>query len=326
MKPVPGVLLISAVFAVVCGPALAQTIISAKSGMIHYVEGRVALDGKQVEPKFGEFPQMKENSVLRTEAGRAEVLLSPGVFLRMGENGGLRLISDRLVDTRLELLSGSILIECAQILKGNNLTVAFRDASISLKEDGLYRIDAEPGELRVYDGAAVVESAGQILTVKRGKALALDGSLVARKFDPKVGDSLYRWTKRRADYIAMANISSAKALHEAGRVWTVSDWLWNPYFGMFTYIPRRGAWMSPYGYRYYSPREVYVVYAPPPRPAMTGWDPTPRYNSSLGYSTVGPTSSGTSGTVASSAPPTASSSASSAPISRGTGSAGGRSR
>ena len=32
---------------------LGQSVISARSGMIHYTEGRVLLDGKQVEPKFG---------------------------------------------------------------------------------------------------------------------------------------------------------------------------------------------------------------------------------------------------------------------------------
>lgn len=326
MKTVRWALPVAAAIGLVAGTARAQNVISAKSGTIHYVEGRVLLDGKQVEPKFGSFPQIHEKGVLRTEAGRAEVLLSPGVFLRIGENSEMRLISDRLTDTRLELVSGSALIECAEILKGNTITVVHNETSVSLRDDGLYRIDTDPAELRVYDGQAVVESGGQILTVKGGKAASLNGALLVRKFDTKTGDSLHRWAKRRAEYIAMANMSSAKQIHDRDLSWRRSGWYWNPYFGMFTYIPYRGAWASPFGYRYYSPREVYVVYAPLPQPAMTAWDPTPRHNANLGYATIAPTPSGSSGTVASSAPPTTSSGANSAPIPRESGSAGGRSR
>jgi hypothetical protein len=53
--------------------AFAQTVISAHSGLIHYVEGRVLLDGKPVEVKITNFPEVKENMELRTEDGRAGV-------------------------------------------------------------------------------------------------------------------------------------------------------------------------------------------------------------------------------------------------------------
>jgi len=349
MKRLPGVLALPAALALLSFPARSQNVISAKSGLIHYVEGRVLLDGEPVEPKPGRFSQMRESSVLRTEAGRAEVLISPGtstalkdafwrrgpwlaqsspagVFLRVGENTELRMLSGRIADTRLELLSGSILIECAEMLKDNSLTVSFRGTAISIREDGLYRIDADPPELRVYNGRAVVEAGGQVLTVKGGRALALDRALAMRKFDSKGGDALYRWGKRRSEYIAMANLSSAKYLHDAGIGWRSGGWCWNPYFGMFTFVPRRGVWYSPFGYRYFSPREVYVVYEPPRRAVMNAWDSTPRYNPNLGYATIAPTPSGHSGTVASSAPPTTASGSQSAPLPRDSGSAGGRSR
>ena len=81
--------------------ALAQSVISARSGLIHYVEGQVYLGDQPVETKFGSFPEVKENGQLRTEDGRAEVLLTPGVFLRLGENSSFRMVTNRLiVDTR----------------------------------------------------------------------------------------------------------------------------------------------------------------------------------------------------------------------------------
>src|SRR5690242_11182530 len=74
------------------GAARAQSVISARSGLIHYVEGRVLLDGKPVEVKITNFPEVKESMELRSEDGRAEVLLNPGVFLRLAENSAVRMV------------------------------------------------------------------------------------------------------------------------------------------------------------------------------------------------------------------------------------------
>src|SRR4051812_26510419 len=92
-------------------PTFAQSVISAHSGLIHYAEGRVLLDGKQVEVKITAFPEIKEQMQLRSEDGRAEVLLNPGVFLRMGENTAIRMLSNKLSDSKVEFVSGSAVVE-----------------------------------------------------------------------------------------------------------------------------------------------------------------------------------------------------------------------
>jgi hypothetical protein len=327
MKNQARFLLVVLALGALAGFAFAQSMISAKSGLIHYVEGRVLLDGQTVEQKFGNFPQMKENAQLRTEEGRAEVLLTPGVFLRVGENSAFRMVSNQLADTRLEGLGGSLLLECAELLKDNAITLLYKDASISLRKQGLYRLDTEPPQLRVYDGEALVEQGGQSLVLKKGKLLAFNGLFVAERFNPNVGDVLYRWAKRRAEYVAMANVSAAKSIRDSGSRWQISGWRWNPYFGMFTYVPWRGAYNSFWGYRYWSPRTVYVVYAPPIQVSGGGWDAGRSYNPNLGYSTMSHTSAGTSGTLASSSSaPTTTSSAPAASIPRESSSAGGRGR
>ncbi len=64
-------------------------------------------------------------------------------------------------------------------------------------------------------------------------------------------------------------------------------WLWNPYFGMFTYVPYRGVMYSPYGYAYWSPRTVMRVYETPRQePSMAGGGGGSTYNSALGYNTA----------------------------------------
>ena len=104
--------------------------ISARSGLIHYVEGQVYLGDQPVETKFGNFPEVKENQQLRTEEGRAEVLLTPGVFLRLGENSSFRMITNRLIDTRLELLSGHGDHRSGRHRQGQLRTVVYKDATV----------------------------------------------------------------------------------------------------------------------------------------------------------------------------------------------------
>src|ERR1700686_1161610 len=79
--------------------AWAQSVISAHSGVIHYVEGDVTIDGAAVHPKFAEFPDVKSGQSLATGEGRVELLLTPGVFLRLTDNSSVRMISNVLADT-----------------------------------------------------------------------------------------------------------------------------------------------------------------------------------------------------------------------------------
>jgi len=274
--------------ALAAGIGYAQQVISAKSGLVHYAEGQVLLDGQSVEPKFGEFPEVKENKLLRTEAGRAEVLLTPGVLLRLAEDTSVRMVSNRLADTRLEFLEGDIMVEAVELLRDNAVTFAYRDATVELRKNGLYRLQSEPSRLRVYSGEALVIMGGEQVRVKGSRELLFGGVLAAEKFNNKLGDPFYRWGSRRSEAIALANLSASKSLWDQwGRSYHLSSsmWHWNPYFGMFTFIPYRGIFRSPFGFSYWSPREVYQVYEPPRRQAPSFGDVGgPRYGSGLGAS------------------------------------------
>jgi len=60
--------------------AHAQYLVNAPVGMIYFTEGEVYLNTPPVKAPP---PVMTNGQVLRTGSGRAEVLLAPGVFLRM---------------------------------------------------------------------------------------------------------------------------------------------------------------------------------------------------------------------------------------------------
>ena len=247
--------------------AFGQSVISAHSGLIHYVEGIVLLDSQPVEVKIATFPDMKENMELRTEDGRAEVLLNPGAFLRLGENTAVRMVSNKLSDSRIELLSGSAVVEADSSAESQGeeiVTILYKGAATHIRKGGIYRFDTEPAQLRVYSGEAEVVAAGNSLILKSAKMISLDSPLAVEKFDAKDTDALSRWSRRRAEYISMANVSAAKYVNDSGDTWRRGDWFYNRYFGMVTFLPGGGVSHSPYGYDYYSPAAVYSsVYRPP---------------------------------------------------------------
>jgi hypothetical protein len=248
--------------------AWGQSVISAHSGVIHYIEGQVTLDGAAIHPKLTEFPDIKPDQVLATEDGRAEILLTPGVFLRLPENSSARMISNSLADTRIEIVSGSALIEVGQLLRNNAITIQAHGVEIGLPKQGLYRIDADPARLRVYDGEARVTASASGIGVKRGREVALDApALEARNFDVKSTDAFYRWSARRSEYVAAANVIAAKTASNSGyssgfASGGYGSWAWNPWVGMFTYLPASGIYWSPFGSRFYSPAVINYVYIP----------------------------------------------------------------
>jgi hypothetical protein len=251
---------VTASAAVAISVASAQTVISAKSGLIHYVEGRAYLGDQQIESKFGEFPDLKENAQLRTEEGRAEVLLTPGVFLRVGDNTAIRMVTNRLIDTRVEFLSGSALVEADELLKDNGVTIVYKDYAIQLEKKGMYRFDSDPPAVRVYDGQAMVLFNGKSEEIKTNHMLEMNGELKIARFDKdKSTDELYLWSRDRSQYLAMANVAAAQSLNNSGTYYGAgnSSWAWNPFFGMYTFIPMSGTYYNPFGWAFYSPYSVY---------------------------------------------------------------------
>ena len=282
----------------VCSTAFAQSAISVRSGMVHYSEGSVTIGHELLDQKFGHFPDLKEGQVLTTTEGRAEILLTPGVFLRVAENSSVKMISSRLIDTRVELLAGTILVESAelQMPKDNAVTFIYKDTTVEIHKKTLIRLDASEDKLRTYDGEVTVTKAGETMTLKEGKQTLLAGVLSPEKFDTKVGDSFYRWASRRAGTLAVANLAAAKTLHDNDTRWLSGGWMFNPMLGSATYIPGRGYYSSPFGFNFYSPMYVNRIYdnvlqvnngaGYGQNNGFSGGMTSPQVNPNLGYETM----------------------------------------
>jgi hypothetical protein len=240
-------------------PAAAAS--SAIPGTLNYVEGQVAVAGQTVTSHSVGSLQMQPNQVLETGQGRAEVLLTPGVFLRVGANSSVRLVSPSLADTRVEVLRGQAIVEAAELFKDNNLWVMMDGASTRLVKQGLYAFNAESRLVQVFDGQASVEQGGRHKDLGKGRELALNGNWKVAHFDPKaqaVEDPLYAWSNLRSEYEAEASMQSARNVFVGGGAyWDGPGWYWNPYWDMYGFIPGDGIWYSPFGWPFYSPWVAY---------------------------------------------------------------------
>lgn len=253
------------------GSALGQYVVSAKSGLVHYTEGQVFL-GEAINPKPGEYPEIKEGQHLTTKMGRAEVLLQPGVFLRLAENSDIAMVSNRLTDTKVEVVAGSVILEVGEITKESSVELLVAGKVLEIRKAGVFRVNMDnPPLVRVYDGELAVIDASGPIKVKDGKQLLLTSVPAVEKFAKDDSDAFLRWVGRRSGYMAMANISAASHMRENNISWTGGSWYYNTMFGMYTYVPFNGRYRNYWNNSYYSPRTV-VVFQPTAPPSLANSD------------------------------------------------------
>jgi hypothetical protein len=234
---------------------------SAVPGTLNYVEGEVAVGGQPVNSQSIGSVQLQQNQVIETSQGRAEILLTPGVFLRLGDNSSLRLLSPNLTNTSVQLLKGQAIVEVTELFKDNRLSVLLDNASTQLQKQGLYAFDANAGRVRVFDGKARVFANDRQIELNKSHEVLLAGKFKARHFDAKTAatqDQLYAWSNLRSEYEAEASMQSARNIFVGGGpYWYGPGWYWNPYWDMYGFIPGDGIWYSPFGWPYYSPYMAY---------------------------------------------------------------------
>jgi hypothetical protein len=178
----------------------AQSIIPSKAGLVSYAD-EAYVDDRLVEISSTRFFVLNRNAVLRTGAGRAEVLLGPCAAMWIDENSSFRIISNVLSDTRVEALSGSVVVATGQMIKGTKVTVLLKTSVAPLDPKGAYRFDAEPARIKVLAGRTTAQWANRAIAVTAGRLLPLDATEQIGKFDKRSTDALEKWSKWRAAYL-----------------------------------------------------------------------------------------------------------------------------
>jgi FecR protein len=249
----------------------------APPGTINYVEGHVTLGTHTLNMKSVGSAVLGTHESLTTGNGRAEILLTPGVFLRVADDSSITMVSPGLADTEVQLTRGRAMVEVAEIHDENNLLIDQDGARTRLLKKGLYDFDADRGQVRTFDGEATVQLNDRQVKVKGGHELNLNGPLKAQKFDKKnYEDSFYRWASLRSRYLSEANAEVARSYVNGGSGWLGAGWYWDPWFGGYTFVPGYGVFASPFGWSYYSPWWAYggptFFYTPGVRHFNRGFD------------------------------------------------------
>jgi hypothetical protein len=227
---------------------------SAVPGTLNYVEGSVSMGGETLDSKSIGSVVLKPGQSLTTGSGKAEILLTPGVFL------------PGLTDTEVRVERGHAMVEVEELHPENDIRVTVDGAAARILKTGLYDFNSDTGSMRVYDGQALVKDGDREVKVKGGRELdfAANGPLKTQKFDRKADEEgdLYRWSSLRSGYVAEANVDAAGIYATSGwgpwgPGWWGAGWYWDPWFAGYTFIPGDGIFYSPFGWGFYSPWYVY---------------------------------------------------------------------
>lgn len=223
----------------------------AVPGTLNYVEGSAQLNGQPVGQNAVGSATLAKGQTITTTDGHAEVLLTPGVFFRLGQNSAAEMVSPNLTDTAVRLERGRAAIEVDQLFKQNDIHIVENNVPVQLVKPGLYEFNADNGTVKVFDGqAAVSKGDGHWTLVKGGHQLNLaegPGQKPA-KFDKDQAENtgLYRWSSLRSDYLAQANNQMAAQYGEG----YAPGWYWDPWTIDYTFLGPY-AFESPFGWGFY---------------------------------------------------------------------------
>ncbi len=238
----------------VCAAADQQNV--ARPGALNYVEGQVTLGSQPLDSHSIGKIELDPGQTLTTQNGKAELLLTPGVFVRLGQSSAATMISSGLTNTQMSLDRGEAFVEVAEIHPENSLRILQDGITTQLLKMGLYNFNADLHLVRVLDGEAIVDDGERAVKVKSGHMVDLSAEpLKVQKFDKKEteAEDLYHWTSLRSSYLAEANAEFAPKYMFGGFGWFGDGWYWDPWFDAYTFLPGDGVFYSPFGWGFYSP-------------------------------------------------------------------------
>ncbi|MGP8260386.1 MAG: hypothetical protein ACLQM6_10590 [Acidobacteriaceae bacterium] len=242
--------------------AFAQNTNNARPGTINYVEGQATVNGQTLTSQSAGNAEIAQGQTVATNNGKVEMLLTPGVFLRLGENSAVTMVSPNMTETEVQLDRGTATVEVDQLYNGNALLVDQGPAQATLLKNGLYEFDATAGNMRVFDGEAAVSpspTSKKWTKVKDHHELAITGKPVkSHDFDGQEvasADPLYQWSKLRANTVGQANLAMSEQY--AGSSDYSPGWMWDPSAYMYTWMPWDGMFWDAFGDGFYSPWYLY---------------------------------------------------------------------
>ena len=229
-------------------------VVSAKAGVVNLAEG----DARVIRARPFAMPEtlisgdeLQSGDTVKTgKDGRAEILLNPGCYLRLGEQSEFVFLFDSFTSDKLKLLRGSAVLEASAI--DSSITVETPKASFEIARDGLYRFNVGAdgrAEVAVRKGRVLVG----VTTIKEGKRAVVEGGTAAiARLNKRDMDALDEWSKDRAKSLIALNsgLSNVGMMRTLGMSFMRNAWIYDPFCRCYTFLPIGGGFASPYGWNY----------------------------------------------------------------------------
>ncbi len=253
---------------------ISQQFISARSGLVNYLDGNPKVYRGLKETKtLSVKDQLRSGDQIRLgETELIEILLNPGSYLRIAGKAQLEVFRTSFDDMQFGVTQGMAIIELGVFnRKVHALQVSTPAGEVRILEQGLYRFEVLSPQ-QVYFSidkrqALWVKDKKELATLKSGKRFSLGTStgrnLQYAKLDKNQLDDFDLWSKRRAEFLVAANsrLSSwgTEMAHLNYGSRFLGGWAYNPFYNCYTFVPFSGSFFSPYGFAY---RNYYWGYEP----------------------------------------------------------------
>jgi hypothetical protein len=263
-------------------------LITAKAGGVNLVQGEVTIsrsDGRSGLLVKGDEVQIGERVTTGSD-GRAEILMNPGSYIRLGSNSSFEFASTDLDDVRLKMHKGTAILEVFGT-DGFQVDLSTDTARFTLLDSGVYRIDAAPNgssTVAVWRGK-LRAGTDEKTSFGRGKVVTFDGkAYIAAKFDRDDMDTLSVWSRERSKELSKISASLRPSVLRDPLInsfrssrWDLYNsfglWVYNPFARSFCFLPFGYGWSSPYGYGFGRSIWFYnlpaVIYNQPPPPSSS---------------------------------------------------------
>ena len=210
--------------------------------------------------------QIKAGGGLRTAGNsRAELLLSPGTYLRLAENTEIEVTGTTYRGMRFRVVRGTVIIESANLNpRIHSLTLSTPSAELQMGTSGLYRLDVVPGQesaVSIYKGRVLwAGGEGGKTQLKSGRRWLLGDS--SSSLEPRSSalgkndrkDPLNLWSRLRARELVQVNAGQSLASRDSAYpgfgYQNRGGWVLSSKSQWFTYVPFDSSPRSPYGFHY----------------------------------------------------------------------------
>lgn len=229
-------------------------VVSAKAGIVSIVEGAATITHAvpfAIPEMLLSGDALRLGDTVKTGGGsRAEILLDPGCYLRLGEASEFVFLFDGSSTSKIKLSQGSAVVEASTI--DDVIVVATPKANFEITRVGLYRFNASPdgkAEVAVRKGRVLIDKT----LVREGKRAFIEGGVpTISALNKNDLDDLDNWSRERAMTLIATNktLSTRVMKRSLAMGFASNSWIYDPFCGCYTFLPGTLGFASPYGWSY----------------------------------------------------------------------------